>query len=262
MIRLRNLIFESMTLYFTGDGPSTDRFDNLLDLSIKLETLLYRILGKLPQDQIDYFSKNRPADLLTPDGMDLYSSTGILNLYYSGYTKHTLELFLKEIKDKCKELNISIGDIKIEQSKMFKYQVVRIPIIKNDNVHTGPDEINLSNINFYHILKNVLQFEPDDEYGSSFKFTVSELEERILSVLKHDPEWIRKNRINPDTPKAEMGDDHEENPHDSILNHFKGSGAKIINSPLDEDRIIDILERILKYCDWCKKHNIKDLIVQ
>lgn len=253
-----------MTLYV--DSADYKRYDNLIDLSGHLETLAYRELGKLPKDQQDYYSRNRPSDLLTIDGTsDIYSPTGVLNLYYSGYTPTTLKKILKVVLDELKKLNIGTGKIKMEDSKAFAYKVIRLPIVKNDNKYNGAPEVNMSNRNAYHIFHNILQFEPDDEYNASFHFTATELKDAVESILKHDPDWIKSNQIHKTDsawPDAEKGDDvNPENPHDDILKGLGGSGARIVNMGLNDEEIKSRLYRCLDLANWAIKHNKKELYV-
>ena len=264
MIKLKKLLKESMTLYV--DSADYKRYDNLIDLSGHLETLAYRELGKLPKDQQDYYSRNRPSDLLTIDGTsDIYSPTGVLNLYYSGYTTATLKKILKVVLDELKKLNIGTGKIKMEDSKAFAYKVIRLPIVKNDNKYNGAPEVNMSNRNAYHIFHNILQFEPDDEYNASFHFTATELKDAVESILKHDPDWIKSNQIHKTDsawPDAEKGDDvNPENPHDDILKGLGGSGARIVNMGLNDEEIKSRLYRCLDLANWAIKHNKKELYV-
>lgn len=261
------LTLESMTMSYVSnesDGERMGRLDTLLGLSGHLESLLYRIIYTLPSDQIAYFRKNRKPYLLIPDGdADIFSPTGVLNLYYAGYTKSTLELLLRAIFAELKKRNITCAAPKIEDSKSYNCKVVRLNITSNNYKHEGPDDINLSNRNFYHILKSILGFEPDDSSGSSFSFTVKELKDKINLVIKHDVDWISKNQIK-NIPDAEKGDDdvEEENPHSAILKHtFDLLGPTHHISELDKNRIMDILNRLLKYCIWCEKHGYKNLHV-
>lgn len=268
MIKLKNIINkynkvlnESMTLYVKGNDYQ--RFDNLMDLSFHLQRIAYKILESLPDDQIDYFRKNRPAELLAVDGQSsIDDSVGTLNLYYSGYTNSTLKKMLREILAELKKLNIQHGKLKLENSKIYKYQVVRIPITKNENKYTGAPEVNFSNRNAYHIYKNILQFEPDED--GAFSFTADELKQRVESILKYDPDWISKNKISKydsSIPDAEQDTQTDfENPHDEFSKKIAG-GARIIDMGLGESEIKHRLYSILDVANWAIKNNKKDLYV-
>ena len=254
---------ESMTLYIKD--TDYQRLDNLMDLSFHLQRIAYKVLESLPEDQINYYKKNRPMELLTVDGQsDIHDSVGVLNLYYSGYTNLTLKKILKEIIKELKKLNIQFGKLKIEDSKTYKYKVVRIPITKNQNKYTGAPDVNLSNRNAFHIFKNILQFEPDDDTNSSFSFTAQELKDRIESILKHDPDWISKHKISKhdsSIPDAEQDTNVDfENPHDDFIKNIFG-GARVINMGLSEEDIKSRLYSILDVANWAIKHNKKDMYV-
>lgn len=257
---LKQALNESMTLYYKGWEHSDKRLDNILELSSHLQGLLYQYLEKLPDDQQAYFSKNRPADLLTTDGSaDIDSPTGILNLYISGYTMETQKQFLKIVVTELRKLGIKYGEFKLEKSNAYAYNVIRIPILENNTVYSGPPEINLSNRNFYHILHDILQFEPDDDSNSGFAFTVTELKNRINAVLKHDPDWVNQNQIRHDIPDAEKTST-EVNPYDKMYKDMF-SGAHIIQSNFESSQMFRILKILLKYCEWCEQHNVTDLYV-
>ena len=254
------LINESMTLYIKDTDYT--KHDTLWDLSVHLQRLAYNILEKLPEDQKLYFQKNRPNELLTIDGLDdMDAKSGTLNLYYSGYTMKTLKDILKVVLSELKELNVSYGKLKMEQSKMFKYKVVRIPIINISHQYTGAPELNMSNRNAYHIFKNILQFESDDDNGSSFSFDAHDLKQRVEIILKHDPNWIEKHQIqktDSDWPDAEKGDPQNfENPHDLITKDIadKLGNARTISMGLSSEEIKQRLIKILEIADWAIKHN-------
>lgn len=268
MIKLKNILFginESMSVHIK-DADYT-KYDTLWDLSSHLQRIAYAILEKLPPDQKQYFQRNRPAELLTIDGLDdMDSKTGILNLYYSGYTQNTLETILKEVKDELKKLNIKHGEFKLEQSNMYKYKVIRIPILGIDNKYEGAPTLNMSNRNAFHIFKNVLQFEPDDDHGASFSVDANELKQRVESILKHDPIWVDTNQIDKkdsDWPSAERGDPQNfDNPHDVDLDDTDNArGARMIGMGLDSSQIKERLYELLKISEWAIKHGKTELYV-
>jgi len=252
-----------MTLYVKD--TNYQRFDNLMDLSFHLQRIAYKILESLPEDQINYFRKNRPTELLVVDGQsNIDSSVGTLNLYYSGYTNSTLKKMLREILAELKKLNIEHGKLKLEDSNSYKYKVVRIPIVKNEHKYTGAPEVNFSNRNAYHIYKNILQFEPDDDTNSGFSFTADELKRRVESVLKYDPDWISKHTISKhdsSIPDVEQDTQKDfENPHDEFSKKIAGN-ARIINMGLSESDIKQRLYSILDVANWAIKNNKKELYV-
>ena len=251
---------ESMTLSVV-DADYT-RYDTLMNLSSHLEKSLYKIIEKLPKDRQAYFSKNRKPDLLTIDGLeDVDSPTGTLNLYCAGLMNDTILEFGKAIVAELKRLNIRHGVVRTEQSRMYDCKVVRIPITENKNEYKGAPEINMSNRNAYHIVKNILQFEPDDDSGgTSFTFTPEELKERIEAILQHDPEWIAQNKIHKhDTSRPDkeqdLNTDHN-NPHDDIIKNIAGN-ARVISMGLSEEDIKQRLIKVLEVANYAIKNKKK-----
>lgn len=256
------LMRESMDLSI--EDADYTRHDNMWDLSVHLKGFIYKILQNLPPDQIAYYDKNRPSELLVPDGTVMREKKGTLNLYYSGYTLNTLKEILKVIFAELKRLNVEFGSVKMEQSRTFKYKVIRIPILNIKSEYSGAPQLNMSNRNAYHIFKNVLQFEPDDDSGSSFSFTANELKDRIELILKHDPDWVDSNKINKTDsawPKAERDVPQDfDNPHDMVSKDiFKG--ARVIGGGLSGDDIKERLYEILEIAEWAIKHNKQKMYV-
>jgi len=273
---------ESMNVSVVGGADKFGYYNTrrLMDLSFMLEKECYKILGDLPEDQIEYFRKNRPAELLVPDGnADIDAPTGILNLYYSGYTKGTLNLFLEKIKKVLAEKKIKLGEVKVENSGAYKYQVIRLPIVENNSQFEGQPEVNMSNRNAYHIFKNVLGFEPEDSTGSSFLMTVVELEAAVNNVLKNDPNWVKDNEIKPNVTD-------DSNPHDQLAKDISAQlsgtgdeddetsawssdeystdspkGAKFYSGGLDSEQMHRRLEGIIEIIEWAKKHGFEKISV-
>jgi hypothetical protein len=257
----RFVMNESMTLQIKGEDYT--RHDTLWDLSTYLQRIAYSILDKLPEDQKAYFQKNRPAELLTIDGLDDMndSKKGTLNLYYSGYTKNTLKLILKGVYMTLKKLNVQFGKFRTEQSRTFKYQVVRIPILNISSEYKGAPELNMSNRNAFHIFHNVLQYEAEDD-GYYFSFTAKELRDRVESVLMYDPEWIKTHVIHKkdtDMPDAEHVPDNFENPHDWNPDSGSTKGPRLISGGLDEEDIKHRLYAIWDIAEWAIKHGKTEL---
>lgn len=245
---------ESMTLYVKD--ADYKKLTTLLDISFDLMHILDKIWNKIPEDQQNYFRKNRVSEFVTPDGNDYDKSKGIINLYTSGFTSKFLREYLKECLKRLKELNIQVGKLYKEQSKTYKSEVIRIPILKNIQTYSGPPEVNMSNRNAYHIFHNVLQFNPDDDDASSFHFTTDELKKVVEYVLRQDPDWVDSNQIG-------TNDYSHENPHDAIAKDIgdKLGGVTMISGGLHREQIRERLERILDVVRWAEKHGHKELYV-
>lgn len=252
------LITESMDLYVSG--ANYEKIDTLGRLSFQLMNPIARFLEKLPKDQLDYFEKNRMLEWLTPDGDDFFKPIGTLNLYTSGFTRQALIGSLKVLFDSLKKLGVSYGKVKTEPSRMYKSTVIRIPITHNPFVgkYQGPPELNLANMNAHNVFHNVLQYEWDN--GCSMK--ADELLQRVATVLKHDPEWIDKNKRDRFDSQT---DDQSQMPDDPVLKALAGDGGdngpRIISGGQSAERITHILYKIAEIAQWAIKHGHKDLYV-
>ena len=258
----KTLINESMNVHISG--ADYERLDTLGNLSWKLMAPVWKFLETLPKDQLAYYMKNRMPEPLTPDGDDYFKPTGTLNFYTSGFTKQALTGTLKIIFDGLKKLGIKYGNVKTEQSGAYKSQVMRIPILANPHhgAYKGPPELNMSNINAYHIFHNVLQYEGENDFSMEAK----ELMQRI-ETLAHDQGWIEKNIIKPedsDWPEAERDEnDPDENPHLGIGKQLgnKLGGARMIMGGLNADDIRIRLREIWKVAKWAVDHGYNKLSV-
>jgi hypothetical protein len=258
----KKVLNESMNLYVSG--ANYDRLETMSEISWKVLKPVWQYLEKLPEDQKAYYMKNRMPELLTPDGSSYDDPTGIMNLYTAGLTRQALIGVMKIIFAGLKELGITWGKVKTEQSGSFKSQVIRIPILKNPHIGTykGPPELNMSNVNAYQIFHNVLQYEGEHEFSMEAK----ELMERIES-LAHDKGWIDKNKINPTDsgiPDAEQdGNADLENPHMDIVNQLGNQlgGARIIGGGLSGGDIRRRLGLIWNVAKWAHERGFEKLYV-
>jgi hypothetical protein len=263
-----------------ADFKSGRRLDNLNDLSwYLLDTCVKPIFSTLPPDQLDYFKKNSVPyhDMITPDGgyyIQGEGPTGIINFYISGFTSQALQKILRSIFIELRKLKIKWGNVRKEQSGVYKSQVIRIPIVKNMNTYEGPPEMHMSNVNAYHIFHNLLQYEGEYE----FSMDAEELIQRINS-LAHDKEWVAKNVrpttvIKPEHPPDDEGDewkkeeepppkeDDEESPHDKVAKQLMGQlGGTHYMMGLDEEGIWDRLHSIYKIAQWAVQHGYKQIYV-
>lgn len=258
----KKVLNESMNLYVSG--ANYDKLETMGEIAWKVLRPVWGYLEKLPEDQKAYYMKNRMPELLTPDGPYYDEPTGIMNLYTAGLPRQALIGVMKIIFTGLKELGITWGKIKTEQSGTYKSQVIRIPILKNPHIGTykGPPELNMSNVNAYQIFHNVLQYEGEHEFSMEAK----ELMERIES-LAHDKGWIDKNKINPTDsgiPDAEQdGNTDLENPHMDIVNQLGSQlgGARMIGGGLSGDDIRMRLGLIWNVAKWAHEHGFEKLYV-
>jgi len=268
------LVTESMSVYI--QGANYKRLDNLLDICYRLIDLAVTpVVGKMPPDQMDYFRKNGVPyyETLTPDGDGFDKPTGTINFYIGGFMTQSIQQVMKYIFDELRRAGIKWGPIHREQSKMFNSQVIRIPIVKNDQKYSGPPEMSLSNVNAYQIFHHVLQYEGEHD----FSMEAQELKDRIES-LRNDKDWVKKftmkpidTKMEPELPGDEWKhaddtkpdeDSPEHNPHMDIVNKIGGGlGARLISCGLNEDDIINRLNYIWQIADWAVRHGFKKITV-
>jgi hypothetical protein len=288
----KGMLTESMDVHIKGCENQFARKLNTLDglANHLLNKSAFPFLQNLPPDQKAYYEKNRvpPYEMITPDG-DYWggeqTGTGVINFYTAGLMTQTIRKILLELNRECKRLGVSLGKMKQEPSGVYKSQVIRIPVVKNDvkPLHRPP-ELNMANRNAFHIFKNVLQFEPDDENGSSFSFSTQDVIERI-QALKHDKGWVGQNQIQPTDSKYEPkepvlpGDEwkHQDdepekepefdNPHDAIMHQFgkqmgdAGGGVHMMSGGLDSDSINSRIDKILEIALWAKENGYPEMYV-
>ncbi len=242
---------------------------NMGDLSDVCNTLLDKVLSPirkdLPPDQQAYFQKNGVGfyETIVPDGSYFSGAgggTGVINFYISGLMAGTKEQVLDNVLGYLTKLGIKYDSPKVEQSGVYKSQVIRIPIVQNSNKEERPPEINLSNVNAYQIFHNVLQYEGEH----NFSMPAKDLVQRIVTILKHDPDWIQKNVINrtdSDWPEAERDDQEIENPHLDIVKQLGSGGARMIGMGLDADAISRRLLEILELAKWAVQKGYTEITV-
>jgi hypothetical protein len=269
------LINETMSLYVKDYVPPA-RTDSIETLCHHLlQKIISPYLDKLPQDQQDYFKKNGVGfyDTLIPDGSAQYgNSIGIINFYISGFTSKTLRIILLALSEELKRLGIKIGSMKREQSRMYKSQVIRIPIVSNQTKYEGPNGITFANSNAYHIFNNILQYEGIH----NFKMNAAELKQRIDMAL-NDKGWISKHQlpdkiINPQLLPSQgeewkdstedATDDDFENPHNAWLQSLGNQmGTTLHSFGMSEEDIKLRLKEIWKFADWAVKNGFQEIYV-
>lgn len=254
IIQESQLLTEGMNVVVVG-APQ-ERFDTLDGITYHLTNkCLKPIADNWPPDQLRYFMKNGVGwyDVIVPDGTYYGSqkpNVGIINVYVSGFTRQVQQQLFINIFKELKRLNIKWGKIKKEQSQMFKSEVVRIPIVINNNIYGGPPEIHLSNRNAQIIFRDILQF--DGEYH--FDMTAKELKDAIDS-LEHDQHWIDAHNIDTtmDKGEPEVGDE------------WKGDapegGVTMINMGLNSEDIWGRLRIIRKVAIWAIENGFDKIVV-
>jgi hypothetical protein len=192
----KELITESMTLFVAGEDYEDKGNDEMLGVSFKLSRkAIDPIYSTLSDADKKYFDDNRPTEILVPDGGDEFKETGQFNFYTSGFKPDTIKKIIDAIKYYAKEYNLTLGTIRgPEQSKMYKNQVMRIPVLNNGNVGktTSAPELNLSNDNMVLIFNKVLGYK-DFNSSDGDTFNSADLIKRVNTVLdkaKKDEEYL------------------------------------------------------------------------
>lgn len=287
------LLQETMDVMVKGFNYERElnRLDELTNYLI--DKVLLPIVKALPPDQLNYFNKNKIGpvyDMLTPDGSywsGPSKGTGVINFYISGFARNNIKEILNDVVkqilrgvvNECNKLKVKVGKFTLENSGVYKSQVIRIPIVKNNVSPTqGPPKLNMANDNMIHILKNILQIDSDDDSGSLFNIKTDELIDSILS-LEGDKTWIGQNIRKPTDTKLDVkeppfpGDEWKQetepeeelsdtdHPNDAISKRLGGGGARMIGMGFDADAIRKNLNKIMEIAMWAKKHGYPEIYV-
>ena len=186
-IRLKNLITESVTVTVSGAHQEYPELHSIMDIGFELgKKVLWPILDKeMTEQELAIFRKEgMGAETLAPDGDDYDKPTGILNFYISGIPEGFVSKILKGIQEHLETLGIEYGSPKgPEQSRSFKSQVIRIPIVKNLNAtYEKVPELNMANRNYMLLFHTILGLVGDDDWG--FAMPVETLEKAIAKFVK------------------------------------------------------------------------------
>lgn len=181
-----HLLTESMTLTISGEDYDSRDLENMLGLSFKLShKIIYNVINKLPDDKVEYFRNNRSMDFIAVDDGAEFKPVGTFNVYTSGLDLDTIKKVVEAFKYYASELDLTLGSIRgPEKSKMFKSEVIRIPVLKNGNVEkkkAHPPEVQLSNRNARLIFSRVLGYSNFDE---GYSFAAVDLLKKVEEVLK------------------------------------------------------------------------------
>lgn len=183
---LNHLILESVTFSISEETRSVN---DLLGLS---NSILYsNEFSEFPNKILTGEEKNswlnsRPTpEFLTTDGDDFDKKEGILNFYTGGLSNENAKKILEFIKYYVGEYNGQItGEIREEESRIYKSKVFRIPVKIKENLPNSP-ELNISNMNARAILVDVLNY-PDEIVDNTHQINANELLMKISSVEEND----------------------------------------------------------------------------
>ncbi len=241
-----HLLNESMTTSLSGANYESKDLENLLGISFILgRKVLTPVFNEMSEFEKEYFQANRSMEIITPDGPDTFSPTGTLNFYTNGFSKEGVDKVIKLVKEYLPKINLTLKGVRgPEKSGMYKSEVVRFDISKNDNVGQAENvpEINMSNANARIVYGDVLGL-PDFEEGYSIE--AIELYNRIKDVLekiKKDPDYLKKSAR---LPSMDVGD----------------GGAMMYTGALRSEDIVARLHQIANLCQYGMKHGHNKVVI-
>lgn len=189
-----SLVSESVTISIPDAQDEYPDLHNLFDISSNLQNIVWKCLKSASEEDLAYYQKNRPAEVIVPDGLsDMDNPTGILNFYISGLQSEMIFEILSNIKTYLDNNGIKIGKISEPmQSGMFKSKVIRISIIGNNMAEMDKiPEMNMSNFTFNVLFNNILGLLHSDDGGITI--SVEELENAIAPFINGtDADQIEK----------------------------------------------------------------------
>ena len=162
-------------------------------------------------------------------------------MHSTSIVAYIIHIFKENIyKEYLNENNIIYGDFVKDKSNLYGIDVIRIPIIKNNNSKKDfPPEINLSNNNAFFIFRDVLKIDMD--LWEDGVFNARDLIRRIKyfegETSLPEGDYAGQNAIvlNPEDNSLEDAD---------FL-----SGRKAISN-YDEAKVRLVLDRIKEFCNW------------
>lgn len=205
---------ETVSIYVANYDPG-EKIHNLYDLS----WWLIKRLQKIPA-----FHQAKNPEVLTPDGLDMHTTSGRLNFYTDGIPATAIPTILKGIKYYLDELKVKYGAFTPEKSNLFKTEVIRIPILHlPQEKDERPPEFNISNRNAEYLFHGILGYDSNDDLS---QINARDLLHRIQNLQDYS--------IQPIEPTDEKGE----------------KGARFIDIGLDEERIKRYLEDLTKIATW------------
>lgn len=237
----KQILEESYYINVTGASQEYPDLSNILEISFALQHKVLKPLENMTDEQKDIFKEKGAIDILTPDGPDAFKPIGILNFYLGGIPDNIVSEIEKNIKEQLSNLDIEVGNTKIERSGMYQQRpmnVMRIPILKNPHEHyQGPPQMNVSNDYAPMLFTRILGFK--ERSAQDYSFSVRELDD-VLS------KWLNMN------DSAREG---------ALQRHLRPTtrdtgehGATFITGGMDYDRIMRYLNGLKMIVDWAKSH--------
>ena len=228
---------ESYYVYVKGAEEYPD-LTTILNIIFAISRKALKPLENLTAEEKSVFDKQRMPEILSPDGNDFDKPTGIINFYVAGIPENRIKEILENVREQLDNLNVVYGTFKVDKSKMLKSNVIRIPILKNDNKYQGPPEMNVSNFSARILFHDMLGFEDQGQY---YSMPIDQLEKSLA-------EWN-------DLSDEEMMQKLEK--HTSPASIEKDGGATIISGGWDYDRLYNYISQLNDIVKWAKDHGYK-----
>ena len=238
-----DVVYEGVSVFIPD---MTDRrLNTILDLCFFLQDkVLVPIIDKqFTQEEKNTFREiGLAGETFAPDGDSFDKETGTINFYISGIPNRLMKTFLEAIKYYLTDEGIQIGSFKgPEQSRTYKSQVIRIPVLKGVTQDRPPD-LSMTYGTAQVIFKDLLGFNDArlDQEDPSFTVPAKELLRQVEMV--EDNDYKIQQLVTPD--KTE-----------------KGRGATIHQFGLKEDWIRNILRMLKEIAEWAIKNDYTNVAV-
>jgi hypothetical protein len=229
----------SMDVYVKDYIPPKS-YETIGDMSWYLSEEIWKVVQKLlTEEEIQYFRDNKPGEWFTGDGDDFFNRTGVMNFYINGLPLDRINKILSAVRYYLSEIDVESGVPSApEQSGTYKSQVIRIPILKNENKlpdNTAP-QLNMSNTNAIQIFEGVLNFKMEDYTGCFDAWQVISRIDRLI------PRQISEF-------ERETNDTQEE------------GKPRHIDIGIDSAYINDKVQRIREIAQWATDNNYQKICV-
>jgi len=239
----KEIMYEGVSVFVPD--MTERRLNTILDLCFFLQdkVLVPIIQKQFTSEEKETFKKiGLAGETFAPDGDSFDKETGIINFYISGIPSRLIQKFLEAVKYFLADEGIQLGPFSgPEQSRTYKSQVIRIPVLKGVTQDRPPD-LSITYGTARTIFKDLLGFNDaklDDE-EPSFTVPAKELLRQVEMV--EDNDYKIKQLVTPD--KVE-----------------KGRGAEIHQFGLKEEWIKRILQTLKEIAEWAIQRDYTDVAV-
>ena len=236
------LVTASMNV-MVADYEYPTKKETILDLCFLLENQLFyktNFFNQLNDFEKQIWKERKMPEFITPDGFEVFQTTGIINVYLAGLPERLIPTLRKYITETLTKENIKFN-IKetLDDSGMFKSKVMRINILDTNANQTKdtPPELNMANTNARLVLEDILGY---DLSNYTLEIPAFELIHRI------------NNTTNEILEQKERG-----------WSRDWGQGqVEMISGGYDSKQIKHSLNTMKEIAEWAINHNYKRLIVQ